>query len=279
MPLQWWCSATGVAWTWSWRAYPGVWLVIAALVLGMLPGRPTAAIRGGRRAWLAGSAFLWASLDWPLGTLGAGYLLSAHALQFLLIVYVAAPLLLAGMPRARRGARSHHPMARRVARTVTHPAAAAAIFAAVLVGSHLPFVLDALRPSQFGSFALDVAWLLAGLALWWPVVVAVPERPWFGPPVKMLYLFGSGVPCVAVGIVLTLTELPLYGLYELAPRVEAIPARTDQQAAGILMWVVAHFLTLAAISVVFLHWARRDLPEASRVDQGGGTCARSSPSP
>jgi len=33
VPLQWWCSATGIAWTWSWRAYPGVWIMI--LVLGL----------------------------------------------------------------------------------------------------------------------------------------------------------------------------------------------------------------------------------------------------
>src|SRR5690606_41741895 len=30
-PMQWWCSATGVAWSWTWQAYPGVWLFIGLI--------------------------------------------------------------------------------------------------------------------------------------------------------------------------------------------------------------------------------------------------------
>jgi predicted lipoprotein with Yx(FWY)xxD motif len=212
---------------------------------------------GQRRVWwLLGCSTLWAALDWPLGTLGAGYLLSAHALQFLLIVYVAAPLLLCGLPSVWVGAVGRRPAIVGVLRFTTHPVVAGAVCAAVLVVSHIPSVLDTLRPTQLGSFALDIAWLLAGLLLWWPVIVAVPERPWFPAPVKILYLFLTGLPCVGVGIVLTLTDFPLFGLYELAPRVESIPARIDQQVAGMTMWVVAHLMTFAAISVVFFHWAR-----------------------
>ena len=29
--MIWWCSARDVAWTWSWQAYPGVWLLVAAV--------------------------------------------------------------------------------------------------------------------------------------------------------------------------------------------------------------------------------------------------------
>ena len=258
MPLQWWCSATGIAWSWTWRAYPGVWIMIVLLGLLVLVGRPTAMTGRQRAVWLLGCSILWAALDWPLGTLGAGYLLSAHALQFLLIVYVAAPLLLCGVPSAWLDGVGRRAGIVGVLRFTTHPVIAGAICAVALVVSHIPYVLDAMRPSQLGSFALDIAWILAGLLLWWPVIVAVPTRRWFPAPVKILYLFASGLPCLGVGIVLTLTDLPLYGLYELAPRVESIPARVDQQAAGILMWVVAHLMTLAGISVVFFQWARHE---------------------
>jgi len=268
MPLQWWCSATGIAWTWSWRAYPGVWIMIVLLALLVLVRRP-AAITGQQRVlWLLGCSTLWMALDWPLGTLGAGYLLSAHALQFLLIVYLAVPLLLCGLPPAWLGVVGRRAVIVSVVRFTTHPVVAGAVCAAVLIVSHVPSVLDTLRPTQLGSFALDIAWLLAGLLLWWPVIVAVPERRWFPAPVKMLYLFVTGLPCVGVGIVLTLTDFPLFGLYELAPRVEAIPARIDQQVAGMTMWVVAHLMTFAAISVVFFHWARSN--EATSTTHGKG---------
>jgi putative membrane protein len=268
MPLQWWCSATGIAWSWSWRAYPGVWIMILLLALLVLVRRPPAMSGGQRVWWLLGCSMLWVALDWPIGTLGAGYLLSAHALQFLLIVYVAAPLLLCGLPAAWLDGVGGRAAIAGALRFATHPVVAGAVCAAALIVSHVPFVLDTLRPSQLGSFALDIAWVVAGLLLWWPVIVAVPARRWFPAPVKMLYLFVTGLPCVGVGIVLTLTDLPLYGLYELAPRVESIPARVDQQAAGILMWVVAHLMTLAAISVVFFQWARRDEPGPPARERG-----------
>ena len=31
--MQWWCSAQGVAWSWEWRAYPGVWLFVLCIAL------------------------------------------------------------------------------------------------------------------------------------------------------------------------------------------------------------------------------------------------------
>ena len=31
--MQWWCAARGSAWTWSWQAYPGVWLLVLAIAL------------------------------------------------------------------------------------------------------------------------------------------------------------------------------------------------------------------------------------------------------
>ena len=31
--MQFWCSASGAAWTWTWRAYPGVWLFVLLLAL------------------------------------------------------------------------------------------------------------------------------------------------------------------------------------------------------------------------------------------------------
>ena len=62
--------------------------------------------------WFAlGMAGLWAASDWPLGTLGAGYLLSVHTVLYIIYTMVAAPLLVLGLPpwmaptTARQGAR------------------------------------------------------------------------------------------------------------------------------------------------------------------------------
>ena len=39
--MQWWCAALGIPWTWSWRAYPGVWLLIALIAMGYWRHSPT----------------------------------------------------------------------------------------------------------------------------------------------------------------------------------------------------------------------------------------------
>jgi len=260
MSFQWWCSATGKAWTWSWQPYPGVWILIALLALPAVGGRRTELPASRRARWLFGCALLWAALDWPLGILGAGYLLSAHALQFLLIVYVAVPTLLTGAPAAWIDRIEARTAVVRWLGRATHPMVAIAAFTAVVVITHVPVVVWALRPTQLGSFGVDVAWVLAGALFWWPVIVARPAVSWFAPPIRILYLFLSGMSCVGIGVVLALTDLPLYRLYEMAPRVVALSVRLDQQIAAVLMWVVAHLISLAAIALVFFDWVRREEP-------------------
>ena len=118
----------------------------------------------------AGLAVLWAALDWPLGALAAGYLASANALQDLLITLGAAPLLLLGLPRGRprpeqqapRDLREHA-LGQRLRRALGSPLVGGATFGIALAVTHLPAVVDALRPSPWGSFAITAAWLAAAV--------------------------------------------------------------------------------------------------------------------
>ncbi|MGH7657782.1 MAG: cytochrome c oxidase assembly protein, partial [Gemmatimonadales bacterium] len=67
---------------------------------------------------------------------------------------------------------------------------------------------------------------------------------------------------------LTFANYPVYALYELAPPVMDIAARTDQQAAGLLMKVAGDPIFLIAIAIVFFRWSaserRADDAERSR---------------
>ena len=59
---------------------------------------------------------LWVTLDWPVGPLGAGYLMWVHAAQFILLAMVLPPVFLLGLgdDGARRlsGVRGWGPMLR-----------------------------------------------------------------------------------------------------------------------------------------------------------------------
>ena len=267
--MQWWCAALGETWTWNWRAYPGVWLFVIAMVAGLRwvagPGSWARAGAGERVAFIAGVITLWVSLDWPLGPIAAGYLASAHALQFLIVTMFAAPLLLLGsrtgfIERIAAGAPSAG--LRAVGRTIVHPLVTAIIFNAIVAASHVPSVVDGLMPTPFGAFMIDAAWLAGGLIFWWPVIMPAPVYARFAEPMKILYLLVGTLFHTVIGMIMLSAELPISGVYELAPPIVAIPVRADQQLAGGVMELGVFGVIVVASGILFFRWAgRQGLPD------------------
>jgi cytochrome c oxidase assembly factor CtaG len=260
--LQWWCAALGEKWTWNWRAYPGVWLFVIAVAASrrLLTGAGSwrLAPAGEKVAFVAGVFTLWLSLDWPIGPVAAGYLASAHALQFLIITMISTPLLLIG---ARTGtverliASTAHPLLRRVGRFVVHPLSAVLIFNAIVSASHVPSVVDGLMPSAAGAFLVDLSWFVGGIVFWWPVIIPYPRLTHFAVPMKILYLLGGTLFHTVIGMIMLVSEHPMYGIYELAQPIFAIAPRTDQQVAGGVMELGVFFAIVIASGVLFFRWA------------------------
>jgi len=263
--MQWWCAALGEQWTWTWRAYPGVWLFVLAVVAGfgwLAGGRGgVRASRGERAALIVGAITLWLSLDWPLGPIAAGYLASAHALQFLIITMFTAPMLLLGSRSgfvARLAASSPSPAAVTAGRLAVYPLVAALVFNAVVAATHVPSVVDALMPRPSGAFVVDAAWLAGGIIFWWPVIMPAPVYRRFGPPLKILYLLIGTLFHTVIGMVMLSSEFPMYGIYELAPPILAVPVRADQQLAGGIMELGVFGAIVIASAVLFFRWANAD---------------------
>ena len=284
--MRFWCSALEVPWTWAWRAYPGVWVASLAIALPYLMARRRArgmriepldaadAAAERRQMWLflAGVAAFWVASDWPLGVLGAGYLASAHMVQFMLYTLVAAPLMVMGVPE---------PMARRILarlrlyRFMTRlakPVAAGLVFNGCLVATHSPWAVDTLRANQFGSFVMDVVWLVSGVLVWLPILSPLTEHRLRAYPGKMVYLFLAlgVVPAVPAGF-LTFASFPLYATYELAPRFYGLDAATDQQTAGLIMKLGGIPIVWGTIIAMMLRWAdesRASSPAAAERPRG-----------
>lgn len=218
----------------------------------------------GRRigGWIA-IALVWMALDWPGGPLGAGYLASVHAAQYLVLAMLAPPLLLRGLDADRvRALLDRNGVAARIIRVATKPLVAMLAFSIVMLATHTPDAVDTLMRSQLGAFALDMAWFLTGLAFWWPVVIELPLREHFGPPIRMLYLFAGTQAHLYLSMWLLLAALPVYGIYELAPRVTGLSALEDQQVAGGLLLTIGGTYVLAVISVLFFQWFAEPQPES-----------------
>ena len=122
LAVGWWCSSSDRAWTWSPNLYVGAWAILLAVVgtalwwrvrgrdhEPKLDAREAAALEVGSGpypsgatsrtvAFVCGIVGLWACLDWPLASLGAGYLATAQMARQILMVLVVAPLLLYATP-------------------------------------------------------------------------------------------------------------------------------------------------------------------------------------
>jgi putative membrane protein len=262
--IQWWCAAQSAAWTWTWRAYPGVWIFVLAIAAGYTRlirraragGADESQLRRQTAYFAAGTLLLWVALDWPVGALGAGYLAFVHMIQFLLIAMAVPPLLLLGLPRQALPRLRDDGAATRVLRFATHPLFTLLAFVVVVYYTHLPVSTDRLMATQWGSFLVDTLWLGGGLLFWWPVIAPAGQRPALAPGLRMGYLFANMVFMTAPGAMITFAEFPMYGIYELAPRIADFPALDDQRLAGLLMKIGGGAITWTAISILFYRWHR-----------------------
>lgn len=262
--MRFWCSQLFQPWTWTPRPYVGVWLIVAAIAWNR-----NRAIRrahrehlGGvttrQRWWFALGLFtLWAASDWPVGTLGAGYLVSVHMIQYMLYTFVAAPLLLISLPRWRLQQLQSRWRLRSFTATVSKPLIGAALANGLMIATHSPLVVDTVRTSQVGSFLLDAVWFVGGVLLWLPILNPVVEQRIRSLPMRMIYLFLAAqlTPMIPGGF-LVFANSPLYSTYEIAPRV-GLDALADQQIAGAIMKVGSLPVVWAVITVLWAKWANQ----------------------
>lgn len=261
--ITWWCTALARPWSWEWIAYPGIWvatLVPIVLYVQAVLRHPGGTDRKRLAQFCAGMVVFWLASDWPLGTLGAGYLASAHMTQFLLYTLVSAPLLLLGTPQWMARASTRRLRLERAAVWLgSSVVAAGMIYNLVLLTTHAPGTVALLRTNQFGSFAMDALWMAAGIVLWLPVISPLPEGRATSTWAKMAYLFVStSVVAVIPASFLTFTSIPIYGIYELAPRIGSLTALEDQQLAGIIMKIATIPVIWTTIAVLWFRWSTKE---------------------
>ena len=193
-----------------------------------------------------------------MGPLGAGYLVSVHTVQYLLLTFVTPPLLVSGTSRATLRALLQRQWISLLARQLTRPLIAFAIFNLVMLATHLPQVVDGLAKTQIGSFAVAMSWLGAGLVFWWQVLAPLPELNPLPVPGRIVFLIVNIFIPIVPASFLTFADYPIYRLYELAPPIDGVSTRVDQQIAGLLMKIVGGFTIFGIATVLFFRWSAEE---------------------
>jgi putative membrane protein len=210
--------------------------------------------RSQRVMFLLGALTLLVALGPPLDDWSDHYLLTAHMAQHLLLMMVAMPLLIAGTPAwlvtklIRRGP------VRPVLYAVTRAPVSFLISSLIVIIWHVPFAYDAALSSEPIHILEHNAFLLAAFLAWWPILSRSPELPGLAPLPSCLYLFAQTIPSGIVGAFITFADAGLYDVYPQAERIWGLSLGTDQEIAGLMMWVLANGIYLGWITVIFIKW-------------------------
>jgi putative membrane protein len=249
----------------AWHAHPDVWLLFGSILAAYLiacrrhlaaKGEVTPARK--RRLFVLGVGVLWLGADWPLHDLAERYLYSMHMTQHLLFTFVAAPILIAGVPVWMLRELLAPPLLARVFRFMTRPLVALLFFNGVLLFTHWPAIVEASVTSELIHFALHVLLVTSALVMWWPVMSPLPEMPSLSPPGQMLYLFLQSLAPTIPASFLTFGHTPLYPIYATFPRIWGIGALNDQLIAGLIMKLGGGLLLWCVIAVVFFRWFNQE---------------------
>ena len=223
------------------------------------------------RVWcfLTASSLLLITLNGPLHDLSDSYLFSAHMVQHLVLTLIIPPLWLLGLPDWLIRPVLRWPGVRPVARALTSPMVAFAVYNVVFVGWHMPTIYEAALEHHGVHILEHLMFIASAVMLWWPAVDPSPELSRIGPPLRLFYLFAVGIPMSVVAALITMSDSVLYPWYAVQPRIPGALNMTpldDQRLGGLLMWVPGGFSWWVAISIIYFRWARREeaIEEAAR---------------
>lgn len=272
--------APGDAWS-AWNLDP---VLLAGLFLAVwlfVRGQPRDAAR--TTAFFGGVAALGVALVSPLEPV-SGALASAHMVQHILILVVAAPLLafsapattlLRGAPRelVRAGARLGRAVGLRPRRLrlLQNPVVAWLLNVGVLWTWHASVLYEAALRSEPLHILQHLSFLLSGVLVW--RVVVGPDRVRVVAGAGVLLVFALAIQNVLLSALLTFAEEPWYASYADTAPVWGLSHLGDQQLAGAIMWVPTGLVYLLVALHLFSSWLEQTDREGSEQPAGSSTSA------
>ncbi len=156
-------------------------------------GGPTTAQRA---AFTSGLAVLFFTLNGPFHDLSDGYLFTVHMAQHLVLTMLVPPLLIAGTPGWMLRPALQVPRVFALARWVTRPVAAFAIFNITLVVWHLPPLYNLAMAEHPVHIVQHLCFLVSATIMWWPLMSTMPELPRLSYPQQNVVRDHDGAPHV-----------------------------------------------------------------------------------
>jgi len=222
--------------------------------------------------FFAGYMLIILSVASPLHFLGENYLMSAHMASHVLLLLVAAPMLVIGIP-----ADNQHKMLIWISeKFIKFPWISWMTGVCIMWFWHIPVIFNHLFEAPgspeisrwFSSVVILqnihlISLVFAGILFSWPIVGPVKSGR-FVPVNAVLYLSAACVFCSILGLLITFAPMGIFTHYEhIADRFgflnrirnqNGISAEVDQQMAGLIMWVPGCLIYLSASMWLLMKW-------------------------
>ena len=252
----------------AWNLDPSLIIGLAGVAWAYRRGRTSALRDRWRdRAFAGGLVALFVALLSPLEAMSDA-LASAHMVQHVLLILVAAPLLafsapsstlLRAMPRrlVSTGGRWRRrlqlgPTVRRVLRT---PVVVWLLYVGTLWSWHSAALYDAaagrdlLHSLEHLSF-LGTAWLF------WSVVIGTRQKSSSAHGQGVLLVFAVTIPSIYLSLLMTFADAPWYDTYLATAPLWGLDPLADQQLAGVIMWIPSNLVYVVVALALFVSWIR-----------------------
>ena len=250
----------------AWEFAPGVVIPLAAsaLLYSIGSGRQFGITRLQRICFWTGWLTLALALMSPLHALGET-LFSAHMIQHEFLMLIAAPLLVLSRPlvtllwalpvRSRRslGRWSKITPVQSVWLLLTAPPIAWWLHALAIWLWHAPPFFEATLHSQLAHGAQHLSFFFSALLFWWALFYA-HGRKHFGTAI--LFVFLTALHTGILGALLTFSPRLWYPSYNATAPAWGMSGIEDQQIGGLIMWVPASLIYLAAALLLFAEWMK-----------------------
>lgn len=250
-------------------AIPAAWYAIGVRALWRHAGTGRGVTRLQVVYFAAGVFTLFIALVSPVDAL-AEALFSMHMIQHLLLILVAAPLCVLGAPllpmlwalprstRRRVGDWWHrHAVARAVVYVATAPVVVFALHTVALWFWHFPAPYQTALRDPFVHALEHLSFFGTALLFWWVVAQPVGRRR-VSYPAAILLIGGTLMQSGALGAVLMFARVPWYPAHAADAGAWGVTLLGDQQLAGLIMWIPAGFIYIAAAALLFMQWMRAD---------------------
>jgi len=207
----------------------------------------------------AGVLVAYLAVGSPLDQLGEGFLLSAHMLQHMLLIYIAAPLIVLGLPPEMTDAFLRaHPRVTAVLRRLVHPVVAGVLFSFIFIVWHFPECYEAALRSRPLHIIEHWSMFLPAILMVWPLLSRSAVLPRIGFGYAIVYAFALMIADLPLWLGLIFGDHPIYETYRLAPRICWLSASDDMVLGASIMKGFNELFSLVNMGLAFFAWYKRD---------------------